>query len=286
MVLRSPKRRTRGVLPVNWLNLRTSRLRDPSFIGSDPVERGTWLCVIAYCVELENGGIIVGAKLWKDRQWQQACGVTLKEVMKSERLLKWDGYDLIVWEYPCDKEKEVSHKREVAKENGKLGGRPRLNPETNEEPTPVISHNQRPKAEGEGKEKGIGKEGETPKAPRGATASPSLGNGSIPKDNLPTTEPAKRIAAICHRDLTTRWSDKEIAAFKKLKIEADHLNLLEAYYSANWPPKTGVNMLRHDLGTLLNNFSGEVDRARNWATPKNGNGVHAAPQHLNTDEEL
>lgn len=280
---------------MNWLNLRTTRLRDPAFIGSDPVARGTWLCVIGYCVELENGGRIAGARLWKDRQWQQACGVTLKEINRSKPLLAWDGDDLVVWEYPCEKEKEVAHKRETAKMNGQLGGRPRLNLETNEEPTSVIYPNQRPKAEGEGKEKGIGKEVETegeeepPKGPQVAAASPTLGRAAKkPKDNLPTTEPAKRIAGIFHRKLTTEWSDDEIKAFKKLKaIDPEELALTERYYAANWPPDRNANILRHNVDTFLNNFTGEIDRARQWETPKNGHNSKAvAPAHLNLNEEL
>jgi len=96
---------------MKWLNLEISTLRSPEFIGSAPTERATWLCVLAYCVELENGGRMVGAAQWKDRQWQQACGVTLKEVKQSTKLLAFDDDDLLVSFYPINKESEVQKMR-------------------------------------------------------------------------------------------------------------------------------------------------------------------------------
>ncbi len=153
---------------MNWLNLKTTQLREAAFIGSEPVARATWLCVMAYCVELENGGRIPGARLWKDRQWQQTCGVMLSEVQAAPLLLEWVGDDLIVWSYPAEKESEVRVKRENAQKNGKLGGRPKTQGTeeiTNEKPTLVTANNQRCKAEGEGKGKENGKEGEVPAEP-------------------------------------------------------------------------------------------------------------------------
>lgn len=87
--------------------------------------------------------------------------------------------------------------------------------------------------------------------------------GARPNPKLPTTDPAKRLARIFRRKLTTEWSDKEIAAFKKVSpIDPDDLTALETYYADNWPPSIDNNILRHDLKTLLNNFAGEVDRAQ------------------------
>lgn len=152
---------------MNWLNLKTTQLREPPFIGSEPVARATWLCVMAYCVELENGGRIQGARLWKDRQWQQTCGVMLSEVLSAALLLTWEGDDLIVWSYPYEKQVEVLSRRETAQQNGKRGGRPKgetTEKITNEKPTLVSENNQRCKAEGEGEGEGErkekGKEGE------------------------------------------------------------------------------------------------------------------------------
>lgn len=253
---------------MNWLNLKTSQLREPSFIGSDPVARATWLCVMAYCVEMENSGRIVGARLWKDRQWQQTCGVMLSEIQTATLLLSWVGDDLIVWNYPSEKEVEVRDRREVAKKNGKKGGRPpkedSTEKKTDDKPTSVSENNQRPKAEGEGEGEGKGKEkGKPPEEPPTPPAAAPRGV-SEGKDSsmIPTTDQSKRIATVFHRRLETPWTVKEVAAYKRLgTIPETDLAAVEAYYAANWPPRRDVNILRHDLLTFLNNFQGEVDRA-------------------------
>lgn len=86
-----------------------------------------------------------------------------------------------------------------------------------------------------------------------------------PSKNLPTSEQAKRIATMFRRKLSTPWQSREVSALRNLgTIEETDLAAVEAYYSAHWPPDRNKNVLRHDLGTLLNNFRGEVDRAHNW----------------------
>ncbi len=103
---------------MNWLNIHTSTLRTPEFISSEPVERATWLCVLSYSAEQENGGRLLGAAHWTDRQWQQTCGVTRLEVREAVKLLRIDGDDVLVAFYPDDKEKEVRARRL----NGRNGG--------------------------------------------------------------------------------------------------------------------------------------------------------------------
>ena len=103
---------------MNWLNLPVAILRDPNYVGSNPTQRATWLNLLIFSVELENNGRISGAKLWKSRQWQQTCGVTSREVHGANKLVSFDGDDVIVYGYPTDKELEVKAKREA----GRLGG--------------------------------------------------------------------------------------------------------------------------------------------------------------------
>lgn len=83
---------------------------------------------------------------------------------------------------------------------------------------------------------------------------------------LPTSAQARRLAAIMHRQPTTKWSElKEIKPFRKLHpIDEQDLASLERYYRWHWPPCRDKNVLRHDLATLINNFTGECDRARTW----------------------
>jgi len=158
---------------MNWINLNVNVLDSEEFLGAEPTERGTWLCLLRYCCGQENGGKIEGANAWKDRKWQQVVRVTLKEVQASCDLWRWEGDDLFVEFYPEDKEAEIRQKRENAKTNGARGGRPKkTNDEANvgtgigsgKKPTSVISA----KAEREGERKENGKEGEVPpKSPKG-----------------------------------------------------------------------------------------------------------------------
>lgn len=71
-----------------------------------------------------------------------------------------------------------------------------------------------------------------------------------------------RLGALFKRRPSTVWSKNEIKALKAIgKIESHDLELLEAYYRDRIPDAN--DWRRKDLQTLLNNFNGEVDRARN-----------------------
>jgi len=63
--------------------------------------------------------------------------------------------------------------------------------------------------------------------------------------------------SVFSRKETTRWSEKEIAALKKLSITDHDLQLIVKLYNSNYEYK------RRDLLTLLNNWQGEIDRANN-----------------------
>jgi hypothetical protein len=78
-----------------------------------------------YSVEQENAGRVAGARAWGDRQWQQTCGVTLEEVDSCAPLLVWVGDDLIIWNYPAEKQAEVQAKREAGRRGGLSSGRAR-----------------------------------------------------------------------------------------------------------------------------------------------------------------
>jgi hypothetical protein len=108
---------------MNWINIHTETLRAPEFIGAEPIERATWLCLLGYCVAQENGGLITGCNEWKDRQWQQLCGVTLAEVKTPSRLYNFTGKNasnLTVNFYPAEQEANCH----ASRVNGKKGGRP------------------------------------------------------------------------------------------------------------------------------------------------------------------
>lgn len=150
---------------MNWLNISIQTLDSENFLGSDPTERGTWLCLLRYCIGQENGGIISGCLDWSDRKWQQLVRITKKEAALRCDLWTWDGNSLIVWGYPLEKENEVREKRDRAKTNGAKGGRPiKTNVGYDEKPTLVNS------AKAERKEKG--KEGEREREGEGIISLP------------------------------------------------------------------------------------------------------------------
>lgn len=77
----------------------------------------------------------------------------------------------------------------------------------------------------------------------------------------------QRLNSVFRRKDSTKWSLKEERAYKAIKpVAEDELKLIEAYYSASIKPENDIR--RKDLGTLLNNFPGEVDRARNFKPVK------------------
>jgi hypothetical protein len=192
---------------MNWLNIHTSVLDSPEFLGGSPTERATWLCLLRYCAGQENGGTITGCGTWKDRQWQQVARVTLREVTTRSGLWTWDGANLHVTHYPKGKETEVQAKRETASVNGSRGGRPPkiTNAETQKKPTLVISA----KAEGERKEKGKEGEGE---GERGREAGQPNGCGSgseIPPVSLALAKQAAPQMGVPPEAAESWWLDHD-----------------------------------------------------------------------------
>lgn len=82
----------------------------------------------------------------------------------------------------------------------------------------------------------------------------------------PSSEAAKLIAQLFHRKLTTHWSALEIEAFQRLEkmglfADLDDLKIVVKYYIIE-RRKGDKGIHRRDLGTFLNNYTGEVDRAK------------------------
>ena len=147
---------------MQWLNLKTSTLHAPEYIGSEPRARSAWLNVMLWCAQQENGGRIEQAREWKDRQWQQTCGVTRREIDSADRLLQWDGQALNVWNYPADKEHIVREKRDIGRAGGIKSGVSRSSksePKGEAEAKQTVQPNGQANASTEGKGKeGKGKE--------------------------------------------------------------------------------------------------------------------------------
>ena len=88
------------------------------------------------------------------------------------------------------------------------------------------------------------------------------GEASKKPDRIPTAPQALRIAALYRRKPTTQWSTKEIKAYKAIgKIDPEDLELVCQYTEAE-RKKGDDGRHRRDLATFLNNFTGELDRAK------------------------
>jgi len=61
---------------------------------------------------------------------------------------------------------------------------------------------------------------------------------------------------------TKEWSDKEKASYRKADIDAEEVDLIEQFYT--YRRTLPEPYTRKELLTLLNNWPGEVDRARIW----------------------
>jgi len=87
-------------------------------------------------------------------------------------------------------------------------------------------------------------------------------------ERVPTTEQSKRFATIFHRRHSTAWSEKEIAAYRKIgTVSPEDMAAIEAYYEQE-RKKGDEGRHRRDLQTFLNNFQGELDRANQTKIPK------------------
>ncbi len=68
------------------------------------------------------------------------------------------------------------------------------------------------------------------------------------------------------RRITTGWIEKEVKRYRELikagYLDPEELDVIERYYVYQRKRENGIH--RRDLYTFLNNFSGELDRARAW----------------------
>ncbi len=107
----------------------------------------------------------------------------------------------------------------------------------------------------------------------------------LPEQNekgLPTTPVAKRVASLFNRRLTTAWAEAEVRAFKKAKITMEDMDLIEPYYAAQ-RSLGDEGHHRRDLKTFLNNFPGEMDRARAYSEIRKPNISTKAKEDIDSE---
>lgn len=104
---------------MNYLNIFVANLRAPEYVSSQPVARATWLNLLAYCVDQENGGAIENCANWTDRQWLTYCGVTKEEAETASPLVEIKDGNAKVWAYP-DSQEAKAQKNRVSGSRGGL----------------------------------------------------------------------------------------------------------------------------------------------------------------------
>lgn len=133
---------------MKYINLDIDVLRSEAYLGAEPVERATWLNLMAWCASQENGGVVEGAKEWGERKWMQICGITKEEATLVSTLYQFnDNGDLVVNLYPTKQEATMKAKREVAKTNGAKGGRPKKKPSSETKEKPTLETDNKPTSE-------------------------------------------------------------------------------------------------------------------------------------------
>jgi hypothetical protein len=149
---------------MNWLNINTTHMRDPLWVKSDATQRGAWLSMLGYCTERETNGIIVGARLWTDRQWIHSTGLMAAEVGDSS-LWKWVADDLHLELYPHEMQSMVVARREGGRKGGQakteakanasqINGKPKLNPSLTQADPKLNPSLSQPKGNSKGNSKG------------------------------------------------------------------------------------------------------------------------------------
>jgi len=169
---------------MEWINIHSSTVNSPEFIGAEPIDRATWLCLMVYCVGQENGGRIKACADWGDRKWQQLARVTHREIRRASELWTWEEADLVVSFYPLDKEEEIKRKRIGGKATankrwaGDAGSSVDSSATSSGEPTPT----EKRYTEGKGREgKGKGK-GSYPTPPAIADPPAAAPSGTVPDE--------------------------------------------------------------------------------------------------------
>lgn len=157
----------------------------------------------------------------------------------------------------CDAEiADYKARADRARQNGKNGGRPKTQ---GKKPTGLFLGSDK---------KPTGNPEET-----GLKANQNQNQNQEPNINpLPLTAPAPpalvderkiEVGSWFGRRASTQWSAKELKAWKAIHPEdlAEGIAILKAPYEAK------AKYTRKDLQTLLNNWTGEIDRWRNWQAP-------------------
>ncbi|GAA5117086.1 hypothetical protein JIN84_17955 [Luteolibacter yonseiensis] len=284
---------------MNWININVTVLDSEEFLGAEPTERATWLCLLRYCVGQENGGRMHQAKQWKDRKWQQVVRVTSKEISTDCDLWNWEGEDLVVRFYPEEKEAEVKHLRSIGKQtseakkaaartNGAKGGRPTIQPTDKPNGTEQETHAEPIERKEKGKElEGEEREQDAPALAPKNSASPTSEHQPDGWSNRMPTEQARdfdklqsRINALHpswrKRPHFSRIEQDELFANSRIFFDLKDQDwaLLSAYMAVEIPESWSPKFWQPDnRSVLLKSVTDVLGHADRWKRESKRRGV-------------
>jgi len=264
---------------MKYVSYETNLTRNNDFIDAKPAQIGAWFRLMTYCAETENGGEISHCQQWSDKKWLATCGLTRKEVMTKNPLLRWRGDTLIVAFYPVENEERV---REMS-ESGRKAANARW--QKGKEQSHCASNTPASIEQCEGNANSNSKERKgkvnPPTVPQGdrekeeASVLPSSCPPVHDTPPSPPKPPSKEEAALRRAKALFRIRDKTLldrgqtTAWRNARevvmstTEADW-HLLEWRYKLP-PNNPHAQYRRKDLAQLLNNWNGEISRATDEA---------------------
>lgn len=269
---------------MDFINLHTSVLDSEEYVAATVAQRGTWLSIYRYCAGQENGGRIEGAKAWSDRTWLKICGVSLREVGAGCRLWGWEGETLVLRFYNLETEANVNRLRSQAAAGAHARWHRSGIPSGMPEGMPSGIPQGTPEGNGVGNAKGKERERKEREYRAGGQVAPASGHSNGTKTHtgqrkrkpgsvLPSEQPSPvcermiSIGLLFRRQAAMPWTAKEVEAFQQQRLAdcplADfdaQLETMGGYYGAKIPRE--IDFRRRELLTLLNNWPGELDKAR------------------------
>jgi hypothetical protein len=241
---------------MKWLNIYLPDLHSAPYIGSEPRERAAWLSVLGYCAEQENGGRIADCRGWKDRQWQQTCGVTLKEVQSASKLLVWDDQDLTVVFYPIESEKVVQAKRLGGSRGGQASGQARSKDTSmTASSTPLSTPSSCARTEGKGNEReeegnkdSAPPPGDTPELPLEESFPVNLGTEAFRQawDDWLAYRRERRLTSLKPRSVAAQL--KELSEWGEAAAITSIRDSIRQQWQGLFPPKAGIGQQAHKSG--------------------------------------
>jgi len=193
----------------------------------------------------------------------------LVDALLDCRFIERDGTAIRVHQW-----EDYNSRMAASWENGFHGGRPRKNPRETQEPASVSAGEPEPNPRDTTNERTSERTNEptneppSPPTPKGELTDEEKEAKRIEAEKKAEENAAKRrfsdrICAIMHRRPDTKWSDKERRALNKIfPAPEEDIVAIETYYGATITSQNDIR--RRDVGTLLNNWPGEVDRAKKF----------------------